>query len=78
MVMVLGVFSNKRDVMPPHVFEAGLKVNNDVYINVLTKGVKPWIDGVAAGRPYIWQQDRAPTHTSKKTQDWCRENLPFF
>ncbi len=35
------------------------------------------MDGVAAGRPYIWQQDGAPAHMSKKTQDWCRENLPF-
>ena len=26
-VMVLGVVSNKGDVMPPHVFEAGLRVN---------------------------------------------------
>ncbi len=37
MVMVLGVVSNKRDVIPPHVFEAGLKVNYDVYIKGLTK-----------------------------------------
>ena len=73
-VMVLGVISNKGDVMPPHVFEAGLKVNTEVLTNV----VKPWMDGVADGRPYIWQQDGAPAHNSKKTQDWCRDNLPYF
>jgi hypothetical protein len=39
MVMVLGVVSNKGDVMPPHVFEAGPRVNTDVYINVLTNVV---------------------------------------
>jgi hypothetical protein len=22
--------------------------------------------------------DRAPAHTSKKAQEWCRDNLPFF
>jgi transposase len=77
-VMVLGVVSNKGDVMTPHVFEAGLRVNTEVYINVLSNVVKPWMDEVAAGRPYIWQQDGAPAHTSKKTQDWCRDNLPFF
>ena len=38
----------------------------------------PWMDEVAGGRPYIYQQDGAPAHTSIKTQDWCRENLPFF
>jgi hypothetical protein len=37
MVMVLGVVNNKRDFMPSHVFKAGLKMNNNVYINVLTK-----------------------------------------
>jgi hypothetical protein len=30
MVMVLGVVTNKRGVMPSHVFEASLKVNNNV------------------------------------------------
>ncbi len=77
-LMVLGVVSNKGDVMPPHVFETGFRVNTNVYIDVLTNMVKPWMDGVAAGRPYIWQQDGAPAHTSKKTQNWCRENLLFF
>ncbi len=77
-VMVLGVVSNKGDMILPHVFEASLRVNTDVYIDVPTNVVKPWMDGVAAGRPYIWQQDRAPAHTSKKTQDKCRDNLPFF
>ncbi len=64
--------------MPPHIFKAGLRVNTDVYINMLTNMVKPWMDGVTAGRPYIWQPDAMPANTSKKTQDWCRENLLFF
>jgi hypothetical protein len=77
-VMVPGVVSNKGDVMPPHIFEAGLRVDTKIYLDVLTNVVKPWMDEVAAGRPYIWQQDGAPAHTSKKTQEWCRDNLPFF
>jgi hypothetical protein len=68
-VMVQGVVSNKGDMMPPHVFKASLRVNTDVYIDVLTNVVKPWMDGVAAERPFIWQQDGAPAHMSKKTQD---------
>ncbi len=28
-VMVLGVVSNKGDVMPPHIFPKGLRVNTD-------------------------------------------------
>ncbi len=42
MVMVRGVVSNKGDVMPPpHIFKAGLRMNTEVYIDVLTNVVKP-------------------------------------
>ena len=26
----------------------------------------------------VFMQDGTPTHTAKKTQDWCRDNLPSF
>jgi DNA-binding Lrp family transcriptional regulator len=77
-VMVLGVVSNEDDVMPPHFFPRGLKINTEEYIRVLREVVKPWMDGIANGRHYVFQQDGAPAHTSKATQDWCRENLPDF
>jgi hypothetical protein len=31
-VMVLGVVSNKGDVMPPHIFETGLRVNTKIIL----------------------------------------------
>ena len=77
-VMVLGVVSSEGDVMPPYFFPKGLKVNSEEYVKVLETVVKPWMDEVASGRPYIFQQDGAPALTSIKTQDWSRENLPFF
>ena len=40
-VMVQGVVSNKGDVMPPHIFEAGLRVDTKIYLDVLTNVVKP-------------------------------------
>ncbi|UYV68049.1 hypothetical protein LAZ67_5002908 [Cordylochernes scorpioides] len=43
-VMVLGVISSEGDVMPPHFFEKGLRMNTDTYINVLETVVKPWMD----------------------------------
>jgi hypothetical protein len=30
------------------------------------------------GRHYVFQQDGAPAHNSKQTQDWYQENLPEF
>ncbi|UYV73848.1 hypothetical protein LAZ67_11001126 [Cordylochernes scorpioides] len=52
-VMVLGVISSEGDVIPPHFFEKGLRMNADTYINVLETVVKPWMDMVAAGRNHI-------------------------
>ncbi|UYV82608.1 hypothetical protein LAZ67_22000121 [Cordylochernes scorpioides] len=75
-VMVLGVISSEGDVMPPHFFEKGLRKNADTYINVLETVVKPWMDMVAAGRKYVFQQDSAPAHKAKKTQSWLTLNVP--
>ncbi|UYV84752.1 hypothetical protein LAZ67_X003316 [Cordylochernes scorpioides] len=75
-VMVLGVISSEGDVMPPHFFEKGLRMNADTYINVLETVVKPWMDMVAAGKKYVFQQDSAPAHKAKKTQSWLTLNVP--
>ncbi len=75
-VMVLGVMSNGGDVMPPHIFPMGLRVNTDEYLDVMKTVVKPWMDQIAGNRHYVFQQDGAPAHNSKKTQDLLRENLP--
>jgi hypothetical protein len=77
-VMVLGVVSNEGDVMPPHFFQKGLKINAQEYLKVMEEVVKPWMDGVANGRHYVFQQDGAPAHNAKVTQDWCQANLPEF
>ena len=34
-VMVFGVVSSEGHIMPPHIFEVGLKVNTKVYLDVL-------------------------------------------
>ncbi|QQP58093.1 Transposable element tcb2 transposase [Caligus rogercresseyi] len=66
-VMVLGVISSEGHVMSPHFFEPEQKVNQEVYL-------EPWIDTVASGRKYTFQQDSAPAprprlcrHGSRKT-----------
>ena len=78
-VMVFGVVSSEGRIMPPHIFEVGLKVNTKVYLDVLKSVVIPWCNQVAGGRP--WQQDSAPAHKSKETQAWlqkeCNDSVPF-
>ena len=80
-VMVFGVVSREDRIMPPHIFEVGLKVNTKVYLDVLKSVVIPWCSQVAGGRPWVWQQGSAPAHKSKETQAWlqkeCYGFLPF-
>ena len=80
-VMVFGVVSSEGPIMPPHIFEVGLKVNTKVYLVVLKSVVIPWCNQVASGRPWVWQQDSAPAHKSKETQAWlqkeCYDFVPF-
>jgi len=70
-VMVLGLISNKADVMPSHFFAKGLKTNTEKHLKVLKMVVKPWIDAVVPGRKYDVQQDGAPAHNSKATPGSC-------
>ena len=81
MVMVFGVVLSEGHIMPPHIFEVGLKVNTKVYLDVLKSVVIPWFNQMAGGRPWVWQQDSVPAHKSKETQVWlqkeCYDFVPF-
>ena len=81
MAMVFGVISSEGHIMPPHIFEVGLKVNTKVYLNVLKNVVISWCNQVAGGGPWECQQDSAPAHKSKETQAWlqkeCYDFVPF-
>ena len=72
-VMVFGVVSSEGHIMPPHIFEVGLKVNTKVYLDVLKSVVIPWCNQVASGRPWVWQQDLTQAHKSKETQAWLQK-----
>ena len=64
--MVFGVVSSEGHIMPPHIFEVGLKVNTKVYLDVLKSVVLPWCNQVTGGRPWVWQQDLTPANKSQK------------
>ncbi len=74
-VMVFGVVSSEGHIMPPHIFEVGLKIDTKVYLDVLKSVVIPWCNQVAGGRPWV------PAHKSKETQAWlqkeCSDFVPF-
>ncbi len=74
-LMMLGVVSNEEDVMAPHIFESGFRLSAQDYLDVMCTDILLWIKCVAGGRPYTFQQDGAPAHTAKVTQDWCKANF---
>ena len=80
-IMVFGVVSSEGHIMPPHIFEVGLKVTTKVYLDVLNSVVILWCNQIAGGRPWMWQQDSAPAYKSKETQAWlqkeCYDFVPF-
>ena len=80
-VMVFGVVSSEGHIMPPYIFEVGLKVNTKVYLDVPKSVVIPWCNQVAGGRPWVWQQDSTLAHKSKETQallqKGCYDFVPF-
>ena len=77
-VMVFGLVSSEGHIMPPHIFNVGLKVNTKVYLDVLKSVVIPWCCQVADGRPWVYQQDSAPAHKSKQTQAWLQKECYDF
>ena len=46
-VIVFSVVSSEGRIMPPHIFELGMKVNTKVYLDVLKSVVFPWCNQVA-------------------------------
>ena len=78
-VMVFGVVSSEDHIMPPHIFEVGLKVNTDVYLDMLKSVVIPckqsgdrWQTlGVAAGLGAGPRVQRAPGLASEGVLRLC-------
>lgn len=62
-----------------HFCEKGVKTSAKVYqTDVLEKVVKPLNTTLFANKPWIFQQDSAPAHKAKTTQEWLKNNVPEF
>ena len=77
-VMVWGAVS-KRGKLPLHFVEKGVKINQDYYIEqVLKNHLLPHAHTLFGNNYFCFQQDSAPAHKGKRTQQWLKENLPDF
>lgn len=76
--MMFGLVASDGQKMPPVYIPSGVKVNTETYIEILNSKVKPWINLHYPDGNYVFQQDGAPPHTSKKTQAWLKDHLVAF
>ncbi len=68
-------WSPGRSGSPPHIFETGLWVNTDIYLEVMESTVLPWIKTVAGDHPWVWQQDPAPCHVFNRSIKWLKDHF---
>jgi len=77
-VMVwLGVNWHKR-FTAVHFCEKGVKTSGVVYRQMLNDVVLPLNEKMFDNGWWVFQQDSAPAHKAKVTQQWLRDNLPAF
>ena len=76
MAMVIVISFVRERKTAPNDYSPELRDSNNSKSVVI-----PWCNHVAGGRPWVWQQDSAPTHKSKETQAWlqkdCYDFVPF-
>ena len=80
-VMVFGVVSNEDHIMPPHMFQVGLKVNTKVYLDVLKSVVIPLVQSDSRWQTLSVAVGLGAGPQSKKMQAWlqkeCYNFVPF-
>ena len=68
-----------QEVTPPHFCKEGVKTGAQVYQEDVLQGVvKPLNTAVFSGQKWVYQQDSAPAHKAKKTQEWLWRNVLTF
>ena len=73
--MVWAAVSDCGKKSPLVFIEKGVKINTEVYLQMLENKVLPWLNENQWENGWVFQQDGAPSHTSNQTQQWCRDNF---
>lgn len=62
----------------PLVFiDQGVKINQQLYRQkVLSRALMPWARNQFGSRPWTFQQDSAPSHKARATQEYLRTRVP--
>ena len=76
-VMVWAAVASDGTKSPLIVIDEGVKVNSQVYLNMLQEKVFPWLTE-SFGTNFIFTQDGAPAQTANVTQKWCNDHFQGF
>ncbi len=76
--MVLGVIGSNGHKCPIVFVGAGERVNVVTYQDLLRQHLVPWIQQTYTGGSYVFQQDLAPAHTARTTQQFLKETMTEF
>ena len=74
-VMFLSLVASNGLVSPPIWVEEGVKINSKCYIEILKRSVLPWIRANFTPGTFVLQQDNAPAHAARATQQFLIEEL---
>lgn len=59
--------------------DQGVKINKESYQrDILEAELLPWAEAHFGEQHWTLQQDSAPAHKAKTTQQWCKDHLPDF
>jgi inhibitor of nuclear factor kappa-B kinase subunit alpha len=68
-----------QGVTPLHFCEKGVKTDARMYQEDVLQGVvTPLNTALFSGQKWVFQQDSAPAHKVKTTQEWLRRHVPAF
>ena len=77
-VMVWAGVTTDGKKMPLHFIEEGVKVNQAVYLDMLSEVVVPWVEAEYGRSPLTFQQDSAPSHSANLVQTFCADMFSDF
>ena len=76
--MVFAAVTTDGHKSPIIFVKANTKKFSVIYIEILKNKIYPWVLHIYGKEPFVFQQDGAPSHTTRKTQEWLTVDFPGF
>ena len=71
--LMIWVGLSENGIIGPIVVESGVKINSDCYIDSILKPALNACEKLYPKRDFLWHQDSAPAHASRKTKEYLEK-----